>query len=94
MTAIYPALLPLPSRTDLLEAFLRKKLKDVPTPAAIVDIAAVKRNCDQMLKACNDLQLDFRPHVKTHKVNHYSPALYSAFLVLHQKLVWGRVWSV
>ena len=62
------ALFPLPSYKALCEAFIGKDLKDVPNPAAVLDLAVVKRNCLQMLKACETLQVAFRPHVKTHKV--------------------------
>ena len=70
-------LLPLPPHAALREAFVGKNLGDVPTPAAVLDKAVVQRNCLQMLKACQALQVGFRPHVKTHKV--YSRALF-AFL--------------
>ena len=61
-------LLPLPPRAALHEALVGKNLKDVPTPAAVLDKVVVQRNCLQMLKACEALQVGFRPHVKTHKV--------------------------
>ena len=61
-------LLPLPTHAELHEAFIGKNLKDVPTPAAVLDKAVVQRNCLQMLRACEILELGFRPHVKTHKV--------------------------
>ena len=61
-------LLPLPTHAALHEAFIGKNLKDVPTPAAVLDKAVVQRNCLQMLRACKILELGFRPHVKTHKV--------------------------
>lgn len=60
--------LPLPSQAELRAAFVGKNLRDVPTPAAVLDRAVVRRNCLQMLKACEALQVEFRPHVKTHKV--------------------------
>lgn len=62
------ALLPLPQHAALREAFIGKNLKHVLTPAAVLDKAVVERNCLQMLKACEALQVEFRPHVKTHKV--------------------------
>lgn len=62
------ALLPLPSQAELRKAFVGKKLEDVPTPAAVLDKAVVRRNCLQMLSACGALQVGLRPHVKTHKV--------------------------
>lgn len=61
------SLLPLPSHAALREALVGKNLKDVPTPAAVLDRAVVQRNCTQMLKACEALQVGFRPHIKTHK---------------------------
>ena len=61
-------LLPRPSKAKLQQAFVGKTLHEVSTPAAVVDRAVVRRNCDQLLQACKALQVDFRPHVKTHKV--------------------------
>ena len=57
-----------PSREDLCQAFVGQKLRDVPAPAAILDRAVVRRNCDRMLGACRDLKVSFRAHTKTHKV--------------------------
>ena len=62
------SLLPLPSQAELRQVFIGKTLGNVPTPAAVLDKAVVQRNCLQMLKACEALQVGFRPHVKTHKV--------------------------
>ncbi len=59
---------PCPSKALLRGAFVGKHLRDVPAPAAILDRAIVKDNCDRMLKACQSLGVAFRPHVKTHKV--------------------------
>ena len=50
-----------------------ESLLDLPTPVAVVDRSIVKRNCEQMLEACNRLGVAFRPHTKTHKVKHYYP---------------------
>ena len=82
-------LLPLPSTSRLEETFVGKNLREVPTPAAVVDRAVVRRNCDQMLKACETLQVDFRPHVKTHKV-HQNPVRLEAyaFLVILILVLW------
>ena len=68
MAGLPEELLPSPSKAKLQEAFLGKRLQDVPMPAAILDRAVVQRNCDHMLNACQSLGVDFRPHVKTHKV--------------------------
>ena len=62
------SLVPLPSHAELRQVFIGKSLRNVPTPAAVLDKAVVQRNCLQMLKACEALQVEFRPHVKTHKV--------------------------
>ena len=68
MAAAPGALFPCPSKEELAKAFIGKRLGDVPTPAAVLDRAVVERNCRQMLEACQALDVDFRPHVKTHKV--------------------------
>ena len=60
---------PCPSQAILHDAFVGKHLGDVPTPAAILDQAIIKDNCNQMLRACQSLGVKFRPHVKTHKVD-------------------------
>lgn len=58
-----------PSPKDaLLAEYLGKSLHEVPTPAAVIDVAAVRRNCKRMLEACESLNLEWRAHVKTHKV--------------------------
>ncbi|KAL9604613.1 MAG: hypothetical protein Q9219_000333 [cf. Caloplaca sp. 3 TL-2023] len=52
---------------ELREQYVGIDIRHVPTPAAVVDRAIVKRNCSQMLEACQTLHCSFRPHVKTHK---------------------------
>lgn len=67
-------LYPCPSAEKLEELYVGKNLRDVPTPAAVIDRSVVQRNCKQMLDAVHRLQLGFRPHVKTHKARSiYSP---------------------
>ena len=68
MAAAQEGLFPCVSKEELGKAFIGKRLGDVPTPAAVLDRAVVERNCRQMLEACQALDVDFRPHVKTHKV--------------------------
>lgn len=63
-----PLLYPLASRERLLDLYLNKPLTELPTPAAILDLALVRRNCDRMLDTCEALGVGFRAHVKTHKV--------------------------
>ena len=64
----HSALYPVPSKAQLQAHFVGKGLEDAPTPAAVLDRAIVNRNCVQMLEACEALNVQFRPHVKTHKV--------------------------
>ena len=59
---------PVPSKTMLHEMFVGKQLEQMPTPAVVLDLAVVERNCTQMLETCKALEVDFRPHMKTHKV--------------------------
>ena len=67
--ANFNSLFPCPSKESLQDAFVGKHLQDVPAPAAILDRAVIKDNCNQMLRACQLLGVQFRPHVKTHKVH-------------------------
>ncbi|KAF2272418.1 uncharacterized protein EI97DRAFT_436913 [Westerdykella ornata] len=62
-------LYPLPSREHLLNKYLNVELTSwsLPTPAAIIDRAIVRRNCDAMLNVCHALGVAFRAHVKSHK---------------------------
>jgi D-serine deaminase-like pyridoxal phosphate-dependent protein len=46
-----------------------KSIHDVPNPAVVLDKARIHRHCQSMLKAVDGLGLEFRAHVKTHKVN-------------------------
>lgn len=65
ITARYPNAL----KEDLQATYLGKKLEEADTPAAIIDVAAARRNCQSMLEACDALGVRFRAHVKTHKVS-------------------------
>lgn len=64
----YDALFPTPSKQSLVDLYKGKSIGHVPTPAAVMDVAAVRRNCARMLQACKSLDLGWRAHVKTHKV--------------------------
>jgi D-serine deaminase-like pyridoxal phosphate-dependent protein len=44
-------------------------INDIEAPAAIFDLAIIKKNCEAMLDAKNALGVHFRAHVKTHKVS-------------------------
>ena len=43
------------------------RIAELPTPAAIVDLGVVERNCVRMAERARDLGVRLRPHVKTHK---------------------------
>lgn len=62
---------PLPTQSSLHLQYVGKHLKDIPTPAAVIDRAIVRRNCDAMLEVCKALRVSFRFHVKSHKVWQY-----------------------
>jgi D-serine deaminase-like pyridoxal phosphate-dependent protein len=53
----------------LAEQFVGKHIHEIQTPAAILDVAVIKRNCTRMLETTRALGVQFRAHVKTHKVN-------------------------
>ena len=61
---LYPSL----TKSDLQNVFVGKSIKDVPTPAVVLDVSKVKRNCNDMLQAVQDLDFGWRAHIKTHKV--------------------------
>jgi D-serine deaminase-like pyridoxal phosphate-dependent protein len=63
-----PSLQASASPSLLRETFVGKTLSEVPAPAVILDAAVVRRNCALMLEATDALGVDFRAHVKTHKV--------------------------
>ena len=46
---------------------LRYTVEDVPTPAVVIDLAAVRRNIARMAAYCGEHGLKLRPHFKTHK---------------------------
>jgi len=84
MTTHIP-LYPLPSKDVLYEKYVGKSLKDVETPAAIIDLSIVKRNCQKMLDAVNELGFGWRAHIKTHKVGSisHSALFYYFFNAFH-----------
>lgn len=61
-------LFPPSPKDELVKLFVGQSITNVPTPAAVINVAAVRRNCSKMLEACNALNLGWRAHVKTHKV--------------------------
>ncbi len=82
MDVSFQNLYPCPPGAVLREKFVRKNLREVPAPAAIVDRAIVHNNCRKMLETCERLRVDFRPHTKTHKVKSHDSwnVLLSIFL--------------
>ena len=72
-TLTAPSLYPSPSDAALKLGFVGKDIHSVPAPAAILDAAVVRRNCRLMLEAARELDVDFRAHVKTHKVSKQQP---------------------
>jgi D-serine ammonia-lyase len=69
MSVAHSSLYPTSPVGDIKAWAVGKNLRDLPCPAAILDIAKVKRNCKQMLDAVTHLGLSFRAHVKTHKTS-------------------------
>lgn len=46
---------------------LDESLKDVPTPALVIDATVVQHNIDKLAKYASEKGLALRPHTKTHK---------------------------
>lgn len=61
-------LYPTPSEAGLASLYVGKDIAELDGPAAIVDRAIVRRNCDAMLDTVDRLDCFLRAHVKTHKV--------------------------
>lgn len=57
-----------PSVDDLRNFYVGKRIDEVPKPAVVLDRAKVQRHCQSLLSAVEALGVDFRAHVKTHKV--------------------------
>ncbi|KKZ65126.1 hypothetical protein EMCG_09032 [[Emmonsia] crescens] len=55
------------SREDLKAQYVGRMLRDVDGPAAIIDVAVARKNCQLMLDAADALGVHFRAHIKTHK---------------------------
>ncbi|KAK3955992.1 putative serine dehydratase domain-containing protein [Pseudoneurospora amorphoporcata] len=47
--------------------FVGKQLSEVPTPSVVLDLKQVTVNCERMLEAAENLGLQWRAHIKTHK---------------------------
>lgn len=71
-------LYPSPSASALQLHYIGKSLSEIQPPAAILDLAVIRRNCQHMLETTKKLQVGFRAHVKTHKV-FYLPYLCTLF---------------
>jgi hypothetical protein len=58
---------PTPSQSSLLSQYVGQHIRDLPTPAVILDRSKIKKHCAAMLSVCSALGVGFRPHIKTHK---------------------------
>lgn len=43
-------------------------IHDIETPSILIDLDIMQRNIEAMQKRCDDLGINFRPHIKTHKI--------------------------
>jgi D-serine deaminase-like pyridoxal phosphate-dependent protein len=57
-------------RNDLRRNYVGSSIFDLPKPAVIIDRFKMRRHCQSLLDAVDFLGVDFRAHVKTHKVIH------------------------
>ncbi|WEW55864.1 pyridoxal phosphate-dependent D-serine deaminase [Emydomyces testavorans] len=67
------------SPDDLKAQYVGRLLQDIDGPAAIIDIAVARQNCQLMLDAAEQLGVMFRSHVKSHKVIYGLPVQPSCF---------------
>lgn len=45
-----------------------KTIHDLETPSILIDLNIMQRNIEAMQARCNELGVEFRPHIKTHKI--------------------------
>ncbi len=45
-----------------------KTVRDLETPSVLIDLDLMERNIALMQARCDDLGIQFRPHIKTHKI--------------------------
>lgn len=57
-----------PTQEELQKFYIGKDINDVPKPAAVLDVAIIRRHCETMLRTIKALNVGFRVHVKSHKV--------------------------
>ena len=53
---------------DFRRNYVSKYITDLPKPAVIIDRFKMRRHCQSLLDAVDFLGIDFRAHVKSHKV--------------------------
>lgn len=58
-----------PDIEDLRNFYVGKDISQVPKPAVVLDKGKIQRHCKSLLDAVESLGVDFRAHVKTHKVS-------------------------
>ncbi|KAJ5097405.1 hypothetical protein N7456_008126 [Penicillium angulare] len=56
-----------PTKADLAKFYSGKDITNVPKPAAVLDVAIIRRHCERMKRTVKALDVGFRAHVKTHK---------------------------
>lgn len=88
-----PLLYPVVSEAAMKSQYIGTNILSLPTPAAIIDRAVARRNCDDMLDAARSLGLEFRPHVKTHKVGKVLSLLIFCHMLCNVR-VWYMATSV
>jgi hypothetical protein len=63
-----PSFYAVSDKDELNKAFVGKDLKDIDTPAAVLDLHKIRENCKNVLEAAAQLGFGWRAHIKTHKV--------------------------
>ena len=52
---------------DEMRRYIGQDIASVPKPAAVLDLAKMRRHCNDLLHATQSLGVGFRAHIKTHK---------------------------
>lgn len=85
---------PVASDAALKLQYVGKNLQEVEPPAAVIDRAVVRRNCQAMLDICEKLGVGFRAHIKSHKVSKMQLSLIHLWSLVFPKFCLCLDWAI
>lgn len=83
------SLLPLPSKSDLKDEFVGRKITELRTPALVIDRTKFQKNCETVTTRAKGRGLRFRAHVKSQWGHTFSERLGASLIVIAHKTTEG-----